>query len=90
MDFRDVGVIYLNLDTKSRCPGCLWREWDTKKQCCSNCLTPICALYRQELFFAEFYPPATQAFSRITSAKSPAAAGLANLPGATVPGAGIP
>ena len=81
MDFRDVGVICLNLDAKGGCPGCLWLEWDTQRQCCCNGLSPICALYRQELLFSHFF---AAPFSLPTPAKPAAAAGSASPPGAAV------
>ncbi|OGP70176.1 MAG: hypothetical protein A2Y80_03010 [Deltaproteobacteria bacterium RBG_13_58_19] len=55
MDFGDVGVICLNRELKGECQRCLWREWDSRKQHCSNGHSPICGLYRQQLFFADTY-----------------------------------
>jgi hypothetical protein len=84
MDFRDVGVICLNLDAKGGCPGCLWLEWDTQRQCCCNGLSPICALYRQELLFSHCFATPASPFNRLTPATPAAAAGSASPPGAAV------
>jgi len=50
VNFGDVGIICLNCDITGACRNCLWREWDSGKQNCRNCHSPICALYRERLF----------------------------------------
>ncbi len=52
MNFGDVGTICLNREMRQECQDCLWWEWDSQKKLCSNCQSPICALYRKELFFS--------------------------------------
>ena len=53
VNFRDVGIICLNCDMKGACRNCLWWEWDSRQKNCKNNLSPICALYREQLFTVE-------------------------------------
>ena len=53
VNFGDVGVICLNCDIKGACRNCLWWEWDAGKKDCRNNKSPICALYREQLFTAD-------------------------------------
>ncbi len=50
MDLGDVGVICLNAEIKGVCENCLWWEWDSSKQQCSNWQYPVCPIYWQKLF----------------------------------------
>ncbi len=50
VDFGDVGVICVNQDIEGVCQNCLWWEWDSRLQLCGNCQSPLCAIYRQQLF----------------------------------------
>lgn len=49
VNFGDVGIICVNRDLQGECRDCLWRQWDSRNQCCSNGQSPICARYREEL-----------------------------------------
>ena len=59
VDFGDAGRICLNRDINGVCENCLWWEWDSQRQQCTNCQYHICPLYRERLFSA-----ATQARSQ--------------------------
>ena len=52
MNFGDVGTICLNREIEAVCQNCLWWEWDTRLQRCSNWQYPICHLYREQLLSA--------------------------------------
>lgn len=53
VNFGDVGVISLNGELKEECQDCLWREWDSLNDCCSNCANPVCPIFRQQLLSRE-------------------------------------
>lgn len=55
VNFGDVGIICLNCDIEGECRNCLWREWDSGKQHCRNCHSPICALYRERLLTSGYH-----------------------------------
>jgi hypothetical protein len=57
VNFGDVGIICLNCDITGACRGCLWREWDSGKQHCRNCHSPICPEYRERLFTSGYQAP---------------------------------
>ncbi len=59
MNFNEVGVISLNHERREECQNCLWREWDSLRQRCSNLQSPICPLFRAQLLFNTSYsfPP---------------------------------
>ena len=59
VNFGDAGRICLNQDINGVCENCLWWEWDSQRQQCSNYQYHICPLYREHLFSA-----ASQAWSR--------------------------
>jgi hypothetical protein len=52
VNFGDVGIICVNRDLQGECRNCLWREWDSRLQCCCNGQSPICARYRERLLSA--------------------------------------
>ena len=52
VNFGDVGIICLNCNMKGACRNCLWWEWDPGKKDCRHNRSPICALYREQLFTA--------------------------------------
>ena len=52
VNFGDVGIICLNCNIKGACRNCLWWEWDPGKKDCRHNRSPICALYREQLFTA--------------------------------------
>ena len=49
-NFGDAGRICLNQEIRGVCENCLWWEWDSGKQCCSNSGYHVCPLYRDLLF----------------------------------------
>jgi hypothetical protein len=51
-NFGDAGRICLNQDINGVCENCLWWEWDSQRQQCSNGEYHICPLYRERLFKA--------------------------------------
>ena len=52
VNFGDVGRICLNQEINGVCENCLWWEWDSQRQQCSNCQYHVCPLYRERLFSA--------------------------------------
>ncbi len=55
MNFEEVGVISLNHEIRKECQNCLWREWDSLNQRCSNFSSPVCSLPRAPLFWLTPY-----------------------------------
>jgi hypothetical protein len=55
MNFEEIGVICLNGEIREECQNCLWWEWDSVNQCCSNINSPICSLFRDQLFWRPSY-----------------------------------
>jgi hypothetical protein len=56
MNFEKVGIVCLNHEIREECQNCLWWEWDSLNQRCSNCSSPVCALSRSQLFWAASCP----------------------------------
>jgi hypothetical protein len=52
VNFGDVGRICLNQEIRGVCENCLWWEWDSGQQRCSNSCYHVCPLYRKRLFDA--------------------------------------
>jgi hypothetical protein len=52
VNLGDVGRICLNQERRGVCENCLWWEWDSRLQRCSNSRYYICPLYRELLFNA--------------------------------------
>lgn len=52
VNLGDVGRICVNQEIQGVCKSCLWWEWDSNKQQCSNSQYHICPLYRERLFNA--------------------------------------
>ena len=52
VNFGDVGRICLNQEIRGVCENCLWWEWDSRQQRCSNSRYHVCPLYRERLFDA--------------------------------------
>jgi len=52
VNFGDVGRICLNQEIRGICENCLWWEWDSGQQRCSNSRYHVCPLYRERLFDA--------------------------------------
>jgi len=52
VNFGDVGRICLNQEIRGVCKNCLWWEWDSRQQQCSNSCYHVCPLYREQLFEA--------------------------------------
>ncbi len=52
VNFGDVGRICLNQEIRGVCENCLWWEWDSGQQRCSNACYHVCPLYRKRLFDA--------------------------------------
>ena len=52
VNFGDVGRICLNQEIRGVCENCLWWEWDSGQQRCSNSRYNVCPLYRDRLFDA--------------------------------------
>ena len=52
VNFGDVGRICLNQEIRGVCENCLWWEWDSEQQRCSNSRYHVCPLYRDRLFDA--------------------------------------
>jgi hypothetical protein len=57
VDFGDVGIICLKSNITGACRQCLWREWDSGKEHCRNCYSPICPQYRERLFTSTYQAP---------------------------------
>ena len=60
VNLGDVGRICLNQERRGVCENCLWWEWDSRQQRCSNGCYHVCPLYRERLFAAnasEGLPP---------------------------------
>ena len=52
VNLGDVGRICLNQERRGVCENCLWWEWDSRQQQCSNSGYHVCPLYRERLFDA--------------------------------------
>lgn len=52
VNFGEAGRICLNREMRGVCENCLWWEWDSGKQRCSNSGYHVCPLYRDLLFDA--------------------------------------
>ncbi|PIU53073.1 MAG: hypothetical protein COS90_08100 [Deltaproteobacteria bacterium CG07_land_8_20_14_0_80_60_11] len=52
VNLGDVGRICLNQEIRGVCENCLWWEWDSRLQRCSNSRYYVCPLYRERLFDA--------------------------------------
>ena len=52
VNLGDVGRICLNQEIRGVCEHCLWWEWDSRQQRCSNSRYHVCPLYRERLFDA--------------------------------------
>lgn len=52
VNLGDVGRICLNQEIRGVCERCLWWEWDSGQQRCSNSCYYVCPLYRELLFDA--------------------------------------
>jgi hypothetical protein len=52
VNLGDVGRICLNQERRGVCEHCLWWEWDSRQQRCSNACYHVCPLYREQLFDA--------------------------------------
>jgi hypothetical protein len=52
VNLGDVGRICLNQERRGVCEHCLWWEWDSRQQRCSNSGYHVCPLYREQLFDA--------------------------------------
>jgi hypothetical protein len=50
VDLGDVGRICLNQERRGVCESCLWWEWDSGQQRCSNSRYHVCPLYRERVF----------------------------------------
>ncbi len=50
VNLGDIGRICLNQEIQGVCKGCLWWEWDSRKQQCANSQYHVCQLYRERLF----------------------------------------
>jgi hypothetical protein len=50
VNFGEVGRICLNREIRGVCQGCLWWEWDSRLQRCSNSQYHVCPAYREMLF----------------------------------------
>jgi hypothetical protein len=50
VNLGDVGRICLNREIPGVCENCLWWEWDSGQQRCSNSGYSVCPLYRERLF----------------------------------------
>jgi hypothetical protein len=50
VNLGDVGRICLNHEIRGVCENCLWWEWDSRLQRCSNSRYHVCPLYRELLF----------------------------------------
>jgi hypothetical protein len=48
--FGEAGRICLNQEIRGVCQSCLWCEWDSREQRCSNACYHVCPLYRQRVF----------------------------------------
>ena len=52
VNLGDVGRICLNQERRGVCESCLWWEWDSRQQRCSNSHYYVCPLFRELLFNA--------------------------------------
>jgi len=52
VNFGEAGRICLNRERRGVCESCLWWEWDSVQQRCSNSGYHVCPLYREQLFEA--------------------------------------
>jgi hypothetical protein len=50
VNFGDAGRICLNQEIPGECANCLWWEWDSNRQRCSNSCYHVCPLYRALVF----------------------------------------
>ena len=86
INFGDVGRICLNQEIRGVCENCLWWEWDSRQQRCSNAQYHVCPLYRDLLFNAKVSARLRQ---ELRSGFPPADAGSGDQPVAPAGESGI-